>query len=302
MPSSHQATMSELTAAVQTDPDISPSKTHRKDGKALASGSGGTGTEELGTSIGARVYRIRGRCADGRKDLVASGICARAECRAAGELHVTAVVGPIYTDFDFDHSSLTHTFSHPIRTLPNPPSSLLTQPSAMPHPSLPNFLSRLELGRLKFTLIDRCARSPAASADTVPAFALALKCVTSATRSVGRNRGSLTRFHSQHSQIPAARKEACVGRFLLFSPPTFSWSMYDLILPRYLLLPAVPLPPFPSIPSFTFSCLAAPVLTPLPHPTPATKTRYVVETPLIPKQHATSDTYGDLALSAGCVT
>ncbi|KAJ6577126.1 hypothetical protein B0H10DRAFT_2236097 [Mycena sp. CBHHK59/15] len=63
MPSTRPSTISELAAAAQTDPDIAPSsnldlkhyicraETHRKDGKALGSGTIGVGTGDIGTDL-----------------------------------------------------------------------------------------------------------------------------------------------------------------------------------------------------------------------------------------------------------
>ncbi|KAJ7504776.1 hypothetical protein B0H11DRAFT_1709424, partial [Mycena galericulata] len=63
MPATRPATISELAAAAQTDPDIAPSsnldlkhyirraETHRKDGKALGSGTSGVGTGDIGTDL-----------------------------------------------------------------------------------------------------------------------------------------------------------------------------------------------------------------------------------------------------------
>lgn len=63
MPATRPATISELAAAAQTDPDIAPSsdldlkhyirraETHRKDRKALGSGTRGVGTGDIGTDL-----------------------------------------------------------------------------------------------------------------------------------------------------------------------------------------------------------------------------------------------------------
>ncbi|KAJ7104709.1 hypothetical protein C8R44DRAFT_887156 [Mycena epipterygia] len=134
--------ISELAAAAQTDPDIAPSsnidlkhcirraETHRKDGKALGSGTTGVGTGDIGTDLELAFIEY---------------------ARAA-----TLVVEKIPS-----HRDYTSVLSAEQR------ANLMANGEDILH----------QLGRLKATLVERYeryARSPSASADSVPAFTLAL--------------------------------------------------------------------------------------------------------------------------------